>query len=177
MKRAGPGFVEPVKTAVIVVLCFLFAPLIAAGLGVENLRQRPLVRRFAKDRVDDLRVVADDLVITRGGAIESVPLADITGGAWTIVDYGGAFADANECGLLFDFQRARGEPLHLALKYHDPHHTTELIRPLIARGLLPGEARHDNITGSFKIAVVTMLVAAWILAALIVVVIWIGWLR
>lgn len=165
---------EKVKLFAVVTLMVLLAPLLAAWLGIQHVRQRPIVERLRRDKIDDLRILSGDLVITRAGALERVPLADLTRGEWTLVDYGGAFADAGECGVLLDFERANGPPIALSLAYYLPSHPEQLIRPLQERGLLselPGETR---LNGKFQIAIVTVLVAAWILIAMVIAAIWLG---
>ncbi len=170
-------WIEQLKGAAIFALMFLCAPFMAAGLVFKHFQQKPIVERLRRDRVDDLRVEGGDLVIKRAGQIERMPLAELSSGAWTIVDYGGAFADANECGLLFDFEREGGEPRRLALEYYEHRHHEQLIRPLQARGLLPDQALQEGLTGSFYVAMVTMLMAGGVLVGLVIAAIWSGWLR
>jgi hypothetical protein len=146
MRIAGRRFASE---AVLLVPCaiLLLSPLLLVALLVRGpLQARYWNRRLQRHAVDNACVDATQLVITLGDTSERTDLAELTGGDYTLVDYSGEFAAANECGALFELRRrSGGSAIRFALRdYLDRDHQ-EVVLPLRERGLLPERPKEVTV--------------------------------
>lgn len=171
--KAGAPRERPGDTLLAYLLAGIY--LLAAPLGlvvwiVGTLRARPQAKLIRAHLVTVARVDVDAIEITRDGVTESVPLAALGKGSWTIVDWGGNFAAANECGLLIELVREDGRLLRLGLEYYEEaQHRVELIDPLIERKLLRRQPQFVDMPGKLGLLGILVATTLW---SLVVAALW-----
>ncbi len=137
--RQGPGQTLWVYLSAFAML--LVAPLGLVAWGIRAMRARPIARSIREHAVSDVRVEGEHLVLVRRTGTKRERLEDFEQGIWILMDWGGSFAAANECGVLVDLPRRQGASLCFALeRYEEPRHRPDLMDPLVQRGLLAPDA-------------------------------------